>query len=69
MAITPTKTIFLESILTGTQRHTSEWIASDIERIMVKNSKSIFAGIITVNTSANKKAWYLLEEKFQTSYF
>jgi hypothetical protein len=69
MASSPAKTVFLESVATGTQGHTAEWISSDIERIITKFKDTTFAGAVTDNTSANKNAWKLLKDKYPTMFF
>ena len=69
MAASPTVTLFLESVSTGTQGHSSQWIASDIHRIIETYPKTIFAGAVTDNTSANKLAWRILAERHPSMYF
>lgn len=69
MATSSSTTLFLESVLTGDQGHTSEWIAQDIDRVIKLYPKTIFAGAITDNTTANKKAWALLYEMHPSMFF
>lgn len=69
MAASPQKTIFLESVATGMQGHTSQWIAEDIERIIEKYPNTTFSGAVTDNTSANKAAWEILQDKHPTMFF
>jgi Protein of unknown function (DUF 659) len=69
MAVSPTVSLFLESVSTGQQAHTGEWIAADIERVMSKHTDSMLSGAVTDNTSANKKAWVLLKAKSPGLFF
>jgi Protein of unknown function (DUF 659)/hAT family C-terminal dimerisation region len=69
MAVSPSCTLFLESVSTGQQGHDAEFIAKDIIRVIQGNDKTTFAGAVTDNTSANKKAWKILKETFPSSYF
>jgi hypothetical protein len=69
MAVSPGRTLFLESVPTGQQGHDAEFIAKDITRVIKGNSKTTFAGVVTDNTSANKKAWKTLKETFPSTYF
>jgi Protein of unknown function (DUF 659) len=69
MATCPAQCFFLESVSTGEQGHTAEWIAEDIERVIKKNNKTDVAGVVTDSTSANKKAWNLLKAKFPGKFF
>jgi len=69
MATSPSKTAFLESIATGTQGHSAEWIASDLDRVMQKYPHTSFAGAVTDNTSANKAAWELMKAKHPSKFF
>jgi hypothetical protein len=68
VTIPPRKSLFLESVATGQHRHTSEWIATDIERVITQNNIK-FAGVVTDNTSANKKAWEILAARFPSLFF
>lgn len=69
MAASPEKTVFLESVATGIQGHTSQWIAEDIDRIISSYPDTNFAGVVTDNTSANKGAWDILKSKHPTMFF
>lgn len=70
MSTSPTGTYFLESVNTGTQGHTANWIADDIERIIQSLDKSIsVAGAVTDNAAANKAAWKILEKQFPDKFF
>ncbi len=69
MVVNSHKSLFLESVSTGEQGHTADWIASDIERVMRSNLKTSFAGAVTDNTSANKNAWRQLKEAHPTCFF
>jgi len=69
MAASPEKTVFLESVSTGMQGHTSQWIADDIDRVIGKYSQTNFAGAVTDNTSANKAAWEILKDRHPTMFF
>jgi len=65
----PVKTVFLESVATGAQGHTSQWISDDIERVIAKYPHTHFAGAVTDNTSANKGAWEILKGRHPTMFF
>jgi Protein of unknown function (DUF 659) len=69
MVTTPSISLFLESFATGKQGHTAEWIAQDIERIIIRENKIAFAGVVTDNIAANKKEWEMLSERFQSLLF
>jgi hypothetical protein len=69
MANSPSKTIFLESVTTGIQGHTAEWIAADIDRVMNKYPDTKFAGVVTDNASAYKSAWQMLKQRHPTMFF
>jgi hypothetical protein len=69
IAISPNTTIFLESISTGEQSHSSNWIASDLIRIIEKYPNTSFSGVVTDNTSANKNAWSQLKTKYPDLFF
>jgi hypothetical protein len=63
MASSPTKTFFLESVSTGGQAHSGNWIAGDISRVLSCFDKTPFVGAVTDNTKANKKVWVILRER------
>jgi Protein of unknown function (DUF 659) len=69
MAASRAMSLFFQSVSTGQQAHTGEWVAADIERVMSKHTDSMFSGAFTDNTSANKKAWVLLKAKFPGRFF
>lgn len=73
MAATPTGSFFLESVNTGSQGHTAQWIADDISRVIDSfvsvEPTIIVTGAVTDNTSANKRAWSILEEKYPNKFF
>jgi hypothetical protein len=69
MAVSPTCSLFLESMLTGQQGHDHEFIARDIERVIVHHENTLFTDAVTDNTNANKKAWQLLKARFPSCYF
>lgn len=69
MATSPSKTMFLESVATGTQGHSAEWIASDLDRVMQKYPDTSFAGAVTDNTSANKAAWEIMKINHPSMFF
>jgi hypothetical protein len=60
--------LFLEAVPTYNQGHTAEWIASNIERV-INAVEAEACGACTDNTSANKAAWKILEEKFPSMFF
>jgi hypothetical protein len=69
MASSPTKTFFFESVSTGGQAHSGDWIAGDISQVLSCFDKTPFVGATTDNTKANKKAWVILREKYATMFF
>eukprot|EP00474_Spongospora_subterranea_P005887 CRZ06345.1 hypothetical protein [Spongospora subterranea] len=69
IAISPNKSLFLESVSTGEQGHNANFIANDILRIMQQFPDTKFSGVITVNTSANRNAWTQLKEKLPALFF
>ena len=60
--------MFLESVATGEQSHTVEWISEDLICVMYSMPCEV-AGAVTDYTSANKKAWKLLKEAYPTKFF
>jgi Protein of unknown function (DUF 659)/hAT family C-terminal dimerisation region len=66
---TSEKTVFLESVATGIQGHTAQWIADDIDRVITKYPHTTFAGAVTDNTAANKAAWEILKGRHPTMFF
>jgi hypothetical protein len=69
MMTSPEQCLFLESVSTGEQIHTADWIAQDIERVIRHYSSTSIVGAVTDNTAANKKAWKQLEATFPSRYF
>jgi hypothetical protein len=69
MTVSPDCSLFFESVATGEVGHSHTFIANDIARVILKNEHIQFAGAVTDNTAANKKAWLLLEERFPGCYF
>ncbi|KAH9276817.1 hypothetical protein BASA83_000328 [Batrachochytrium salamandrivorans] len=69
MAVSPEFSFFLKSVSTGQQGHDYKYIAEDIARVIQKYNPTEFAGVVTDNTSTNKKAWTLLREMFPFCYF
>jgi Protein of unknown function (DUF 659) len=68
MTISGDVTFFLESTQSGEQSHTSEYLASDIDRVIGQTHGKI-AGVVMDNTAANKKAWKLLKEQHSSMFF
>lgn len=60
-------TQFLESVATGSQRHTAEWISQDLTRVL--KSCTNWSGACTDNTNANKAAWAILKTIFPAKFF
>ena len=60
-------TFFLESIATEDQSHSSEWLATDLSRIIQKYQN--FAGVCTDNAPANKSAWAILKQQYPDMFF
>lgn len=69
MALTEKDTVFLESLETGEQGHTGEWIARDLIRVIRKYDNIEVAGVVTDNASNNKLAWKLLTKEYPRKFF
>jgi hypothetical protein len=69
MAVSPENCFFLESVSTEDQSHNHEYISQDISRVIHHYKHATFAGVVTDNSSANKKAWTLLQKELPTCYF
>ena len=69
MAVSPECYFFLESVMTGLQQHNHKYIAEDIAHVIRKCKSTEFAGVVTDNTSTNKKASILLHDMFPSCYF
>jgi hypothetical protein len=69
IALSPMRSLFLESVSTGEQGHNSDFIANDILRVMAKFSETQFSGATTDNTSANRSAWTQLKTKLPGLFF
>lgn len=62
--------VFLESIETGGEAHTADFLAADKKRVIESlppNAK--IAGVVMDNTSANKAAWRLLQDSYPSRFF
>ncbi len=68
MAVSPTNSLFLESVNTEEQGHDAEWISKDLSRV-IDNLGSNVVGAVTDNTATNKKVWGELEEKYPSCFF
>jgi Protein of unknown function (DUF 659) len=68
MAVIPENSLFEEAIYTEEQGFDANWIAQELERVMEFLQCNI-SGAITDNTSANKKAWKILNEKLPSQFF
>ena len=68
MAVSPTKSFFLEAVHTEEQAHDAEWIAQDLIRVMDSLGDNVI-GAITDNMATNKKAWKKLENKYPHRFF
>ena len=57
--------LFLEFVSTRQQGHEHQFLARDISHIICQyiGTSTTFAGIVTDNTSTNKKVWKLLQER------
>jgi hypothetical protein len=69
MASVAGNAFFLESVSTGSTRHTAEWLAKDTVRVIEAHPEVHFAGAVTDNAGANRAAWRLLEEKYPHKFF
>uniref|UniRef100_A0A915JUS9 DUF659 domain-containing protein n=1 Tax=Romanomermis culicivorax TaxID=13658 RepID=A0A915JUS9_ROMCU len=68
IAASPKKTFFIESVVTGDQSHTDDYIAKDIARVIDSIACDV-VGVVTDNTNANKAAWKILEQKYPDKFF
>jgi hypothetical protein len=68
MAIMREKSLFVEAVNTGAQGHDAAWIAGDMARVIDALGCEV-GGAVTDNTSANRKAWAMLKEKFPAKFF
>jgi hypothetical protein len=68
MAVSPTKSLFLEALHTEEQGHDADWIATDLSRVIDSLGDNV-VGAVTDNTATNKKAWSELEKKYPTHFF
>lgn len=68
MAVSPTKSLFLEAVHTEDQPHDAEWLAADLIRVMDGIGDNA-VGCVTDNTAANKKALKELEQKYPNRFF
>lgn len=69
IAVLPTCTLYLEVVQTDQQVHDNVFIANDIERVFTTYKDATFEGAVTDNTSANKKAWEVLRDKYPSRFF
>jgi Protein of unknown function (DUF 659) len=69
MATSPECCLFLESVNTGKQGHNADWIVGDISRVLMAQDSTTFAGVVTDNTSTNRKACKMLRNRFPACYF
>jgi Protein of unknown function (DUF 659) len=69
MIVSPSVSLFLESIYTGEKSHNAQFLSDDISRIIEKLSSSHVVGAVTNNTSTNKIAWSLLKQRFPGRFF
>lgn len=68
MAVSSTKSLFLEAVHTEEQGHDADWIATDLSRVIDSLGDNV-VGAVTDNTATNKKAWSELEKKYPTHFF
>ena len=62
--------LFLESNATGIESHTAEFLAKDISRVIESSPPNAkIAGVVMDNTSANKAAWRVLQNSYQSRFF
>jgi Protein of unknown function (DUF 659)/hAT family C-terminal dimerisation region len=62
--------LFLESIETGIESHTAEFLARDISRVIEGAPPNArIAGVVMDNTSANKAAWRILQKDYPSRFF
>jgi hypothetical protein len=60
---------FLESVYTGSDGHTSDYLSKDIIRVIEKHSDIQICGVVTDNTATNKKAWEILQKVYPEKFF
>jgi hypothetical protein len=68
MAVSPTRSLFLEAVHTEEQSHNADWLTADLVRVMDSVGSNV-VGAITDNTSTNKKVWKKLEQKYPNRFF
>jgi hypothetical protein len=68
MAVSPRKSLFLESVNTEEQGHDAEWLSQDMSRVIDGIGENV-VGAITDNTATNKKMWSILEQKYPACFF
>jgi hypothetical protein len=69
MAVCGKLCYFLESVYTGNQSHTSDFLARDMQRVIEKYGFLDVGAVITDNTAANKAMWTALKLKFPRTFF
>lgn len=69
MAVLRNCTLYLEAQQTSQQGHEHIFIANNIEPIFTTYNDTKLAGAATGNTSAHKKVWDVLKDKYQSSFF
>lgn len=67
-AVSTVRAIYLESPRTGKNRHTGEYIASEILRVFAKYPCN-WIGACTDNAANNQSAWKILSSKHPEKYF
>ena len=67
----PKHSIFYSSVNTQGTGHSGQWIAGDINRVMLECQEDglQIAGCCTDNTNANKLAWKILEKNYPSKCF
>ncbi len=61
-------TFFLESTQSGELSHTSEYLATYLDRVICVTQEKIL-GVVMNNTAANKKTWKISKEQHPSMFF
>lgn len=71
MLIGSSSSLFVESANTEEQGHNSQFISDDLSRVIeIHESNGIqICGAVTDNTSTNKLAWKIVQQKHPTMFF
>ncbi|KAI2489091.1 transposase [Fragilaria crotonensis] len=69
MMVSGDVTFFLESTQSGELSHTSEYLATDLDRVICLTQGKISGVVVMDTTAANKKTWKILKERHPAMFF